>query len=137
MERALINPSRYLIVVVSVSAYASSLLMPAFLCRSNSMLGFQVLLMGWIAVIGLQPAWFANILYFIMTYRLVRGTNTRNLLLPGAASFLAIAGLAGGPGCGPDIANISLGLSAGGYLWIGAILVVSAYYAAKRPAPAC
>jgi hypothetical protein len=124
-------------VAVSVGAYASSLLMPALLCRSNQMMGFQVLLMGWLGIIGLQPAWFANILYFLMIYRVARGTNNRNVFLPGAASFLAIAGLAGGPGCGPDIGNMSLGLSAGGYLWIAAILVVSAYYAANRPAPAC
>ncbi|KRB94321.1 hypothetical protein ASE26_26870 [Duganella sp. Root198D2] len=100
------------------------------------MMGFQVLFMGWLGIIGLQPAWFANILYFLMIYRVARGTNNRNLLMPGAASFLASAGLAGGPGCGPDIGNLSLGLSAGGYLWIAAILVVSAYYAANRPAPA-
>jgi hypothetical protein len=130
--------NRFFAAAASAGCYALSFTQPIFACPfGGAMDGFHVLTIGWLGPITLQPAWYANIAYFMMIARVVRGKIGHNLIMPIIGSVLALGGLFGAMTCGPGTGNWSDGLAVGGYLWVAAILIISASYALNRPARAC
>ena len=115
----------YIPITLSLFAFllfGASLSQPAFTCTAKSFMGYEVLMMGWMGLLGADPRWFANTGFFFLLYR----TVFQSRLAPGAIlvtgllavlSFLPAAGCAA-PGGAP---GTSTGLAIGGYLWVVAL----------------
>lgn len=89
--------------------------------------GYYVLATGWAALLGLDPRWFANIGFVVLVARSF--VAPRKLpWLAGATALLAILSFAPAGGCpAPGGAPaMSVGLAAGGWLWITAMVCASA-----------
>ncbi len=122
---------RYLrpILLLALAAYGASLATPAFICaKGEGFLGYEVLMTGWVGLLALDPRWLANPLALWMLCSALFGSRGKYTVLGGvftlvlaAASVLPAIGCAGDPGT----AAMSLGLGAGGYLWIAAVSAVA------------
>ncbi len=119
-------------VLAALVAFAVSLLLPTFVCPAPnaSFPGYTLLALGWTGPLLMEPRWFANPLLAVMLWRLFRGKRAAIWLVPMTAAAVALSAIVwnaygceadGGPG-------MSLGLAAGGYLWVACVTAVSAWY---------
>lgn len=86
----------YLVVLVSLAVYLGSLFLPVFEFQSHSPVqGFEVLLLGWLGLLALNPAWLANPAFFVsLVLLLIRKYRSASIfsfcaVLLGLASFFA------------------------------------------------
>lgn len=119
---------RYFFLLVSLALYVGCLFQPAFTCQNGQVgrLGYEVLVLGWLGLIGLDPRWLANIGLALIWLKLLSPTIEVPLLkfiLPFificAISALVLNSPFACPGM--DTPTATSGLTLGGYLWIGAI----------------
>ena len=113
------------VVLVAVALYAASLFLPAFACpRTAGFLGYEVLLIGWLGVVGLDPRWFANSAFvWVVVATLSSKADRPPLWVIGVAALLALFSFAPSAGCagGGGAPESSTGLALGGYLWVSAL----------------
>jgi len=111
--------------------------LPAFTCGSgdSSFPGYMVLTIGYAGLLGLDPRWFANPIYWVITWHLLAGKVKKQSAMPIIALALSVpaifihaAGCKGGGGA----PGLTTGLAVGGYLWVTAIAIVSAAYIAMQ-----
>ena len=119
-------PLNRLIAWAALATFLLSLSLPAFECSSKSLVGYEVLVMGWAGLLGLDPRWLANIGLAVLLVRTMLGKPIK-LWITITTGLLAVASLAPAAGCpAPGGAPaMSSGLASGGYLWVGAILLAS------------
>ena len=114
---------------VSMGIFAISLMQPAFTCSNQaSHLGYDVLLMGWMAILVLDPRWWANVAVLYLWWWVIvpnerlfpKKINYFVLLAAAATVFLpSPVGCPGGAGA----RDAATGLASGGYLWTAALVV--------------
>ena len=122
----------------SVVLFAASLTQPAFVCQGKSWLGYEVLMLGWLAVLGLDPRWWANLALQFVWRWLFCGSAKPVPKLP--IIFIGLAALSApmlpsGIGCpGMDSPTAAKGLAIGGALWVASLSVafVGALVSAHR-----
>jgi hypothetical protein len=111
------------ISIFAIGLFLCSLFLPVFLCASKSFIGYEVLAMGWMGVLGLDPRWFANIGFILLIWRSMHSQNAAPWLIAVTAVF-AIASLLPAAGCAAPggAPGTSKGLALGGYVWLAAML---------------
>ncbi len=112
----------YMVIVCALVAYGFSLSLPAFKCTSP-LPGYQILGMGWLGIIALDPRWYANVAFVILIFAAFRKKIAVISALLGAV--LAVFSFAPAAGCGgdPSALGMSTGLGKGGLLWVFAIFM--------------
>lgn len=118
---------RYLrpIPLLALALYGASLAAPAFVCgQGKSLLGYEVLMSGWLGLLALDPRWLANPLALWMFCSALFGSRSKYTVLGAvftlvlaAGSLLPAVGCAGAPGS----AALALGPGTGAWLWIVAV----------------
>jgi hypothetical protein len=98
--------------------------------------GYEVLTIGWIGILSLDPRWFSNVTFlFLNYYSLVK---TRSLPLVAGVTLIgalfSFAPSAGCPGAGGAPGG-SLGLAIGGWFWVASLVFASigSFMAPKDP----
>ncbi len=125
---------RYFIVIISSVLYLASLFQPAFQCVRGSWLGYEVLILGWLGFIAIDPRWLANLAFYYIVYWHItkissKEINKKYLLLVLLFTFLSgltalfIFSPIGCPGI--DTPTGVKGLDMGGYLWVIALCFIS------------
>jgi hypothetical protein len=129
--------STLFLAVIAIAAYACSLFLPVFSCaHTRSFIGYEVLAMGWVGIIGLDPRWWGNVGFVILMFgSFAQNSKFRPALavatvLLALSSFIPAAGCAGGGGA-PEISKT---LAFGGVLWVIALLMSSFTYVQTRSA---
>ncbi|WP_331352963.1 hypothetical protein [Cellvibrio sp. UBA7671] len=125
------------IIIFSLMLFAISMWLPAFECTRDSLKGYEVLISGWLGIIGLDPRWYANVLYAYVIFRSLINKNytpstiSSALLVSAAiASFVFISPLA----CpAMDTMSPSKGLAVGGKVWCSALISASVLAFLKEP----
>ncbi|GJI99750.1 hypothetical protein RugamoR64_02890 [Duganella rhizosphaerae] len=110
--------------------FFASLCFPVFDCRGfSSYMGYEVGEVGWLAILTLDPRWFANPLALLIVVSVVRGRPLRRasiyavMILLAALSCLIVPAMACGSGAGGP--EPSTGIRLGAYLWIAAMTVLA------------
>ncbi len=119
----------HVFLLVSMGLFALSLTQPVFVChyKGLSWKGLEVLVLGWLALISLDPRWFANAALAYLWWWLL-GPAARPFPLKSSV-FILLAALSAplipSPvGCpGMDTPTAASALAAGGYLWSAALVV--------------
>lgn len=123
---------RRLVLIISMASFVLCLHQPAFVCEHKeypSYSGYEVLALGWIAALGFEPRWFAN-LFLLKVWRWLllpsRYAFPRYSIVFIIASAVSAHILTGGMGCyGQDSLTSVVGLDTGGYLWTFALIVAT------------
>jgi restriction system protein len=121
---------RWAVFFLSASLFAASLAFPAFVCQQGrvSWKGYEVLMLGWLGVIGFDPRWWANLaLLLVWSWLLAAGKSSfpsKSVLFCAVAAIttLLIPPPLGCPGM--DTPTAAIGIALGGYLWASALLLV-------------
>lgn len=121
-------------LIATLAIYALSLSLPAFTCEkflSDS--GLDVLMTGWTGPLSgtyHEYRWYLNLALFFVLWHLASDNVRLNQLIPIAVALLSLTALfPGAPGCQhPGEPAGSLGLAAGGYLWVISFFVGSLAY---------
>jgi hypothetical protein len=115
------------LVATAIAMYASSLFLPAFTCSSTkSYLGYEVLSIGYMGLLGLDPRWFGNIGFVILFYGCFAKKAKFRPVIALVTGLLAIGSFIPALGCsGLDTPNLSTTLGVGGVLWVASLLIVS------------
>lgn len=133
---ALLRPRPLLLL--ALAGYGASLFTRPFACVSGEgMWGYEVLMSGWVGLLGLDPRWYANPAMLWMACCAWFGWRSW-FTLSGAVLciVLAAAAVLPAPGCagGPGSLAMSRGLQVGGYLWMVSVVLVA--FSALRPVAA-
>ena len=124
------KPLSYIFLFISLALYICCLFQPAFTCQNGraSWVGYEVLFLGWLGLIGLDPRWLANIGVMLIWLKLSSPSINVPLLkfispfiLICATSSLVLFSPIGCPGM--DTPTAVSGLALGGYLWVVALLL--------------
>jgi hypothetical protein len=121
--------SRHVALAFSVVIYLASLTQPVYVCRFDkpSWLGYEVLMMGWLALAGLDPRWWANLaLIFIWCWllRLRQDFPMKSIIIVGLCALTApFPSPIGCPGM--DTPTSAVALTVGGYLWSASLLITA------------
>ncbi len=116
----------WLLTVCSMVLFLASLFFPALNCVGRvGPTGWDVLIGGWMAVLTLDPRWFANVLllrtwsWSIKDRTAPKPTKSACVAAVMAVTSLMVPAMACGIGAGG--AEPSTGLAFGGYLWVAAV----------------
>ncbi len=123
---------RYTFLLVCLVLYICCLFQPAFTCQNDraGWLGYEVLFLGWLGLLSLDPRWFANIGLLLVWLKLL-SPSTEVPLLKFISPFILICAISAlvffSPiGCpGMDTPTAVSGLALGGYLWVVTLLLTS------------
>jgi len=92
-------------------------------------MGYEIAWSGWMAILALDPRWFANPLALLIVVSVFRDKSLSRasiysiLVLVAALSCLAVPAMACGSGAGGP--EPSSGLRMGGYLWIASMSILA------------
>lgn len=117
------NRTPRVIGLIALLVYGIALFRPAYVCPTTDMMGYEILAIGWIGLLALDPRWFANVGFAILLYKTFQNRPaSMTAMLTGLLSLTAFlpSAACGGPGGAPDV---SKGLAQGGFLWIAAIWI--------------
>jgi hypothetical protein len=135
-------PARRLEILVlcalALTLYACSLFFPVFSCEHyESLLGYEVLLVGPLGLLLADPRWLGNVCFVALAVFTLRLAAFRRPVWAGLTAAFAISStLWPAQGCsGGGAMNSALGLALGGYLWIAALLLLAAANAWLRARP--
>ena len=90
-------------------------------------MGYDIAWSGWMAVLSLDPRWFANPLALLIASAVFRDKSLKRvsvysaLVLVAALSCLVVPAMACGSGAGGP--EPSTGLKTGGYLWVASMSI--------------
>ncbi|GAB3411330.1 hypothetical protein GCM10027318_25450 [Massilia agilis] len=121
-------------LIAALAIYALSLALPAFTCATaRSATGLEVLTTGWagaLLAVGHEYRWYLNLALFVVLWHLAFDNVRLSPLVPIMTALISLAALVpGAPGCqSPGTPDPSLGLAAGGYLWVASFFVASLTY---------
>lgn len=125
-------------LIASLAAYSLSLSLPAFACATTrSATGLDVLMTGWAGPLSAgfhEYRWYLNVALFLVLWYLASDNVRLSRFVPMAAALLSLTALLpGAPGCLSNGApGPSLGLAAGGYLWVASFFAGSLAYIAYQ-----
>lgn len=124
------NRLRKLSLLTSEFFFALSLFFPAFQCHRPSWLGYEILFLGYMGILALDPRWLANIFIIFIWIWLAQPSIKAP---PKKMSVLLIACGVSAPlypshvGCpGMDTPTAATGLALGGYFWAASLVVAAA-----------
>jgi hypothetical protein len=116
----------WLLTVCSLAFFFVCLFFPALNCVGRvGPMGWDVLIGGWMAILTLDPRWFANVLLLRIWNWTLRNraapkpTRSACFAAVFAGTSLIVPAMACGSGAGG--AEPSTGLALGGYLWVAAV----------------
>jgi hypothetical protein len=119
-----------LFAIAGLSFFVASLFYPVFNCRGVSRhMGYELAWSGWMAILALDPRWFANPLAFLILMAVFRDRALKRaslysaLILVAALSCLVIPAMACGSGAGGP--EVSTGIEMGGYLWVASMSMMA------------
>jgi hypothetical protein len=119
--------SQYVALALSVVLYLASLTQPVYICRFDkpSWLGYEVFMMGWLALIGLDPRWWANVALIFIWWWLLRPLREFPMKSIFFSSLCVLTAPLPSPiGCpGMDTPTAAVALTVGGYLWSASLLI--------------
>jgi len=129
-----------LIWLPSLLAYIGSLFLPAFeFAQEPSVGGLQVLLLGWLGLLALNPAWLANPLFFVALYSTIIGKYRRARWMGACAVLLGSMSLLAKEWYFDESRGTPiLRLGPAFYLWMASLIVLfggSLWLAASNAAP--
>lgn len=129
-----------LIWAPSLLAYIGSLFLPAFeFAQEPSVGGLQVLLLGWLGLLTLNPAWLANPLFFVALYSTIIGKYRRARFLSACAVLLGSMSLLAKEWYFDESRGTPiLRLGPAFYLWMASLVILfggSLWLAASNAAP--
>ena len=131
--------STVILCLAAIGLYGSSLLLPAFTCaHTKSFLGYAVLAVGYMGLLGLDPRALGNVGFVLLLISSLRAPMKFRPRIAAATAILALASFAGAAGCeGKGGApEASTGLALGGYLWVAALLLAcAASFSARQAQP--
>lgn len=117
------NPLSAIILFLGGLCWVSSLWFPAFYTDTNALMGYWVLISGWLGIITFQFGWFANLLIFLAVLWMYK-YPIRATLVAAAAVLIATQSFwfMVMPGKDENINIIGQGL--GFWLWYGSLIIM-------------
>jgi hypothetical protein len=111
------------ISLIAVPLYALSLFHPAYVCKGTDMMGYGILVLGWLGVVMLDPRWFANVGFAFLLVMTFKGRLAGHVAL--FTGLLALGAFLPAAACGAPGGSLdtSKGIALGGILWVAAILM--------------
>jgi hypothetical protein len=122
--------STLLLIVIAIALYATSLFLPSFTCpRNKSYLGYEVLLIGYMGLLGLDPRWFSNVGFIVLLYGCFAEKAKFRPTIAWFTGLFAVASFIPALGCPSfDSPGASTTLGIGGVLWVASLLIVCFLY---------
>jgi len=119
-----------IMLLLALAGYVASLFLPAFNCRRpGGHTGYEILQTGWMGLLVLDPRWLANLTAFWLASATFAERPAKHIpLIAGMTLVLALTNLLipalSCDGSGGS-AEWTLGLGAGGYLWVASVSLVA------------
>ena len=119
---------RKIVFCFSLALYIASLFLPVWNCNSKELIGSDVLIVGWMGILGLDPRWFCNLIIVVAGCSL--GGRPSSLVIGWCFVWAAIASTTvfGPYFCGPvggAFGTDGKSMALGGYLWIASLWIAS------------
>ena len=108
---------------VAIVTYFISLILPVWIVKGNNPIyGLEALLIGWLAVLILDPRWFCNLALIYSTNCVFKKFNKiqlkRTFILAAVGTTVILGPFHGGLSLGTFDLFEGKGLDLGGYLWV-------------------
>jgi hypothetical protein len=119
-----------ILIALAIALYATSLFLPSFTCpRNKSYLGYEVLSIGYMGLLGLDPRWFGNVGFVILLYGCFAKKAKFRPAIALFTGLFAAASFIPALGCPSfDSPDVSTTLGIGGVLWVASLLIVCFLY---------
>jgi hypothetical protein len=125
------------VYTAGIILYLISLCLPVWNCTAKALFGYEVLTVGWMGILGLEPRWFCNLVVVFSSIH-VLGKEKPNPILQNMCfllSFIAITTILGPYMCGPSGGTFDTdgkSVSFGWAFWIASLWVLSAATMVKK-----